>query len=196
MSALHWTIAVEGESDAAVVAAVLRTVGHAVGIVHICGGKGRLDAGLRGYAAAAAFSPWLVLRDLDHDADCAASLLRDLRPAGVAGVAGCVRIAVRAVEAWLLADPSAATWLGVSRATLPAEVEAVADPKRLLVELARRSRLRSIREDIVPRRTGAIGPGYVDQVRSFCGSRWDPLAAAKRSDSLKRCLRFVRSQRP
>ena len=186
-----WTLAVEGPSDEAVIAAVLRANGHDVGAVHGLRGKNHLDAHLRGYASAAKHAPWLIVRDLDQDADCAAELLRAKQPGGHPG---CVRIAVRAIEAWLLADPASARWLGVAASALPRNVEQLDDPKATLIQLARRSRRAAVREDIVPTLSRPIGPGYVDQVRTFCATTWTPAVAARRSESLARLIRHIQKR--
>lgn len=53
----------------------------------------------------------------------------------------CFRIAVREVEAWLLADAEqAAGFLAVPLARIPAEPETLPDPKATLIALAGRSR--------------------------------------------------------
>lgn len=186
-----WTLAVEGPSDEAVIAAVLRANGHDVGVVHGKRGKHHLDGNLRGYASAARHAPWLIVRDLDQDATCAAELLQAKQPGGHPG---CVRIAVRAIEAWLLADPACAQWLGIAPSALPREVEGLDDPKATLVQLARRSRRSMIREDIVPTLSRPIGPGYVDQVRTFCATTWTPAVAARRSESLARLIRHIQKR--
>ena len=188
-----WTLAVEGPSDEAVVAAVLRANGHDVGVVHGKRGKHHLDGNIHGYARAAMHAPWLIVRDLDQDAACAAELLAAKQPGGHPG---CVRIAVRAIEAWLLADPASAQWLGVASSLLPRDVEGLEDPKEALVNLARRSRSATIRADIVPTLSRSIGPGYVDQVRTFCALRWRPDVAARRSESLARLIRHVQRRQP
>lgn len=132
-------------------------------------------------------SPWLVLRDLDR-AECAPSLLASI----AGGDGGIIRIAVRATEAWLLADrEGAAAWLGMSVSKMPVDVERLDDPKRALINLARRSRSRTVRVDLVPRATARIGPGYVDQVRRFCRELWRPDVAALSAPSLARCLLYV-----
>ncbi|MCU0866782.1 MAG: hypothetical protein MUC36_23605 [Planctomycetes bacterium] len=181
-----WTAAVEGDADVAVVAAILESRGQQLGPVHVCGGKSRLDARLRGYVAAAARAPWIILRDLDRDAPCAPEWLA--REPGRWRV-GWVRLAVRAVEAWLLADrDAAASWLSVPVGKLPRQVEVLPDPKLVLQNLAAASRSATIRRDVVPRGSARIGPGYVDQVREYCAGRWRPDVAAGGSDSLRRLL--------
>lgn len=103
-----------------------------------------------------------------------------------------VRIAVRAIETWLLADPErVAKWLGIARVKVPRDVEDLPDPKAVLIGLARKSRSKTVREDIVPRDRARIGPGYVDQVRVFCRGVWRPEVAAGNAPSLRRCLEFI-----
>jgi hypothetical protein len=103
-------------------------------------------------------------------------------------------VAVRAVEAWLLADAERlAAFLGIRAALIPRDPDAEHDPKTTLVNLARRSRRRAIREDIVPREGsgGRVGPGYVGRLIEFVTAAengWRPGVAAGRSDSLRRCL--------
>src|SRR5579883_841622 len=96
------TIAVEGQTDVPVARRLIAYVGGEVGPIHVTRGKARLDGQLAGYDRAAAFAPWFVLRDLNGDAPCAGVLKQRLLPASAAGM--CLRIPVRSVEAWLLAD--------------------------------------------------------------------------------------------
>lgn len=188
---MDWTVVVEGETDAAVARAILSDLGQRVRLVIAKGGKTKLDPHVRGYAHASTRSPWLVLRDLDREV-CAPSLVRRLLPNSTSR---CLRIAVRGVEAWLLADQErCARWLGVPPGRIPTDVENCANPKGLLFDLARQSKSGNVRVDIVPTGTRSIGPGYVDQVRAFCAKGWRPRHAARRSDSLRRCLEFVQAR--
>ena len=106
----------------------------------------------------------------------------------------CFRIAVRAVETWLLADRQRlAQFLSIPVSRIPPVLEAVDDPKLLLVNLARHSRQRATREDMVPRqRSGRkVGPAYASRLMEFVEDTttgWRPDVAAEESDSLKRCL--------
>jgi hypothetical protein len=95
-------VAVEGVTDGSVVGRILRD--HGVGMAQVSGlrGKGHLDLRLPAYNNAARFSDWLVVRDLDQDADCAATLVRAKLRAPSKGMR--FRVAVRSIEAWLLAD--------------------------------------------------------------------------------------------
>src|SRR5687768_6887812 len=121
-------VVVEGPGDAAIAMRLLRHVGHGLARPPIIkGGKHQLDQRLSGYNAAAAISPWFVLRDLDHDAPCAGALRTQLLPAQHPGMI--LRIAVRMAETWLLADRAGlARYLGVPIAQVPSEPEKLARP--------------------------------------------------------------------
>lgn len=184
------TAVVEGVSDEGVVRAVFASVGLEVGALLGGTGKGAILKRLDGYNRAADWAPWFVLVDLDDDFDgCAVEARQAWLPAPSPGM--CFRIAVREVEAWLLADAvRAAAFLGVSRDVIPADPDDLPDPKQALVNLARRSRRRSVQEGLVPRpQSGAlVGPTYVSDVSAFAASSWRPHVAAQASPSLARCL--------
>jgi len=105
-----------------------------------------------------------------------------------------LRVAVREVEAWLLADRSRlAGFLSVSAGAIPASPEAEDDPKQTLVNLAARSRRRDIRIDMVPRPGSGknVGPAYTARLIEFISAGdnpWSPVDAALRADSLRRCM--------
>jgi len=89
---------VEGPTDEVVLRKIVESCGAALGTVYGKTGKTHLHH----YNQAASFSPWIVLIDLDQDANCAPTA----KTAWLATSATqmCFRIAVRAVESWLLAD--------------------------------------------------------------------------------------------
>lgn len=189
------TLAVEGIADRALAERLTRHVGlPGLAAVHILGGKHRLDQRLPSYNYAARHAPWLVLRDLDHDADCAPELGRNLVPEPAPGLL--LRIPVRSMEAWLLADREAvASFLGLSAAKVPRDPESLDRPKRTLVDLARSCRKRARRLDMVPPpgHSTEVGPAYtaclIELIRDF----WNPEAAATHSESLARTLAALRS---
>lgn len=157
-------------------------------------GKSNLDSKLAGYNAAATFSSWFVLRDLDHDAECAPELLIKLLGSIAPGMT--LRIPVRSLEAWLMADVEAiAEYLAVSRGRIPQDVESLEHPKRELVKIARRSRRRAIRQEMVPGVgvSAIVGPGYTGHVVEFVQQHWSPERAAARSLSLQKCISALRS---
>ena len=182
-------VATEGVTDRAILERVCREAGASVARAYGERGKDSLDARLGGFNRAARHAPWVVLRDLDTDAACAPTLARTLLPAPARRMALC--IAVREVEAWLLADRGGfARSFGVLQARVPMDPEGVENPKTEVVRLARGSRFREVRRDIVPPSNSgaAVGPGYTGRLIEFAASRWDPQAAARRSPSLHRTM--------
>jgi hypothetical protein len=186
------TLAVEGPSDEIVAKRIIRHVGAEPGPAY--GGHGKLNLRDRvsGYARAADYTPWLILVDLDHDQECAPPLLADWHVPDASLL--CFRIVVRAVEAWLLADPERfADFFRVSRSRIPADPESLDDPKRSVVDLTRRARRRDIRQDMVPRPGSGrpIGAGYVSRIIEFAEQRWRPDVAMQNAESLRRAVRCL-----
>ncbi len=183
------TVAIEGVGDEPMVRRILRELGLETGPVYHAGGKPRLDARLLGYNNAARTAPWLVLRDLDADANCAPDLVQRLLPNPSEHM--CFRLAVRSAESWLMADRERLSeFLAVPLARIPHDPEVVAKPKRKMIEIARRSRQRAIRDDMVPAEgtTAEVGPAYISRIGEFARDHWRPKHAAKRCDSLRRCI--------
>jgi hypothetical protein len=186
--------AVEGIVDDAVVRRLLADAAATVGAIHIAHGKAHLKDKVNGYNHAAARYPWVVVVDLDHDADCAPILCRSWL--SVPSRFMCFRVAVRAVEAWLLADRQrVAQFLDVSFAKVPQTPDAIDDPKRAMVDLARRSRRKEIREDMVPLPGSgrSEGAAYASRLIEFSHRLWRPAVAEKHSNSLRRCRRGLRA---
>lgn len=185
-------VLVEGITDEAVIRRVLGYVGLTCGTVYGKRGKSDLLRRLPNYNQAARFAPWLVVVDLNQDAECAPDFVRSVLPNPAGRMQ--FRVAVRAIEAWLLADAERlAAFLGVPVARIPPNPDAEPDPKTTLINLARRSRRRAIHEDIVPLEGsgGRVGPGYPGRLIEFVTATkhlWRPEVAVQRSDSLRRCV--------
>ena len=187
-------VLLEGDVDVPMVEKLLHHVGLEIGTVYGLQGKGQVDRRLRNYNAAARHAPWFVLRDLNGDAHCAPGLIRDLLPAPARQM--CFRIAVRAAEAWMLADRErAAGFLSVREAWIPENPDELERPKVELVRLARRSRRRAVRRDMVPSEgtSGVVGPGYSARMIEFIVNHWRPEVAAMRSPSLARSIEAMRT---
>ena len=183
---------VEGPTDEVVVRRILEHLGLRCGRVY-----GKMDNPdplnrLSRYNQAACFAPWLAVLDLDQEPECAPLLVRAALPNPASGMR--LRVAVHAIEAWLLADAERlSAFLSVPISKIPPDPDTIPDPKQFLVNLARKSRRRAIREDMTPRPgSGArVGPGYTGQLVEFVTAaqvRWRPEAAQKRSASLKSCV--------
>lgn len=183
------SFAVEGIVDQAVVLKLFEASGVVSGTPYVCDGIGNLRQRLDGFNAGARYSPWFVLCDLDRN-ECAPALRSGFLGTGRAeGME--LRVAVRAVEAWLMADrQSFASFLGVGMRRIPREPEQLADPKHAVVELARESTRRAIRDGLVPSEASGrrIGPAYTDEVIQYVRRRWSPNRARAASPSLARAL--------
>ena len=187
--------AVEGVVDEAVLHRLVELAGARLGPVYGKKGKMHLQQKINGYNHAARISQWVVLVDLDRDANCAPSLRDSWLPKPSPYMH--FRVSVRAVEAWLLADrESLSAFLGVPISRITSEPETESQPKRAMVELAKQSRRREIREDMMPRPSSGrlVGPGYTSRLIEFVADNatgWQPNAAARSSESLYRCLRCL-----
>jgi hypothetical protein len=188
-----FSAAVEGPTDEVVLRRVVESCGAALGQVFGRNGKASLLNQLHHYNRAANFSPWIVLLDLDQDADCAPAAKAVWLTASAPQMH--LRIAVRAVESWLLADQeSLAAFLSISASHIPANPESLSNPKETLVNLARRSRRRALREEMTPRPGSGrpIGPAYTSRLMEFAQTQWRPDIASRHSDSLRRvCSRIT-----
>ncbi len=190
--ALALSGAVEGPLDEAVLRRLTQHLGLELGTVYGKNGKHAIRDHMAGYNNAARFSPWCVLVDLDDDAPCPGELRQQWLPSPAEHMR--FRIAVREVESWVLADRERiARFLGVAPALVPENPEGLDDPKRVLVDLAARSRSGDIRHGLAPRSGSgrAVGPTYSAQLMEFVEDRlhgWRPGIAAEKAASLSRCL--------
>jgi hypothetical protein len=184
--------AVEGLVDEAVVKRLILESGGKPGPVFGKNGKSHLKKQINGFNQAARLSPWLILLDLNHEFDCAPPLKSDWLPRPSPLM--CFRVAVREVEAWLLADRKRfASFFQIPLSIIPTDPESIDNPKELVVGLAGKSGNRAIRDDMIPRLSSgrSVGPGYISRLIEFvfdARKGWRPQHAACSSDSLKRCL--------
>jgi hypothetical protein len=186
---------VEGDLDEAVLRRVVACAGLSLGRTYGRKGKPFLLQSIDGYNNAARFFPWIVLIDLDGDCDCAPECIEQWLPDPAPHM--CLRVAVRAIEAWVLADRERiANWLGVPAARIPENPDRLDDPKRRLIDLARSSRRRALRDDLVPREGSGreVGALYTARMTEFVQDEndgWRPDLALRVSDSLRRCIAHV-----
>ena len=182
-------IVVEGMLDESVAMRLIQYVGGKPG--RVLGGEGKqsLLQRLPKYNCAGNYSAWLVLIDLDQDAECAPAFRTKILPRPAPKM--CFRIAVPKVEAWLLADREGfAQFLGIRCQDVPANPEAIFDPRQKVIELARKSKRKDIREDIIPRpgTNTRIGPAYASRLGEFVDSLWVPSRTPQRAPSLNRAV--------
>ncbi len=185
--------AVEGIVDEAVMRKLISHIGATPGDVHGKQGKTYLRQKIAAYNNAARHAPWTVLVDLNGEAACAPTLRQSWLAAPASML--CFRIAVREVEAWLLSDPEPlADFLAVARRRIPGNVEQLNDPKTEMVNLARNSRRRDIRADMVPRPESGrpVGAAYSSRLIEFVSQYWRPDHALIQADSLRRAIDCLR----
>lgn len=152
-------------------------------------GYGQIKSGIGKFRTSSYALPHVMLTDLDRY-PCPPALLdnwgaTDLPPQLL------FRIAVREVEAWLLADREGiAEFLHVAVSKVPRTPEAENDPKRTLLNLARRSRKKRLAQELVPALGSAapIGPLYNARLSEFVNDRWNVDQAKLLADSLSRTL--------
>ena len=188
---------VEGIIDETVVKRLFAATGIQCGTIYVQHGINNLLKKLPNYNQSAKRLPWFVLCDLDQK-PCAPNFHNDMIrsfPGGQSpGLHVC--IAVRAVEAWLMADRGPlARYLSVSQGKVPAQPEEVDNPKRTIVDLARQSRSSAVQDNVVPSENSgrSVGPGYTEAMIEFVQEKWCPVRASQASPSLTRALARCRA---
>lgn len=164
---------------------------HSVATILKKRGKGALKSRLPSLCETAHVLHVFVLVDLDND-NCPPKLVADWL-GGLAPRYLYIRVAVREVEAWLLADRQRlADFLSISPARVPRDPEMIIGPKECLLRLALRAP-RRLRDDLVIEEHGNVrqGPGYNQQMTSFVFSDWSPQDAALHAQSLERAINCV-----
>jgi|SRR5579871_1276874 len=199
MSSIPVNLAVEDELSDVVLRRLLEHSGrpYAIGTTFGLRGFGYLRSTISGWNQAAAGRPFIVLTDLDQY-PCVPALINEWM-AGSQHPNLILRVAVREVEAWLLADRvHLGTFLNVADRHFPTEPDAVMDAKALLIALARRSRSKDVKARIVPRvgSTAKQGREYNPALAHFARTIWDVDASLRVSPSLARSFRRLQTFTP
>lgn len=175
-----------------------------VGAVYGRQGNGYLKRMLPAFELAARGSAHLVLADLDAR-PCVPELIEDWFRCDLASYPArhhanlLFRVAVREVESWVMADREAfAEFLGIASHHVPQQPDAIQDPKRALLDLARKSRNRDLRNDLVPRPGDmrVIGPDYNGRLVEFLNSSWRAGRAESSSPSFQRAFLAIKHFQP
>jgi hypothetical protein len=151
---------------------------------------------VQAFNMAAKGTPFLVLSDLE--AECAPAQVKAWLPIPKHHNL-LFRIAVREIEAWLLADRAGfASFLGINKESIPRNADVIHNPKQLVINLARRSRKRALRQAIVPirGRTARVGPDYNGQLSSYVLGSWNIVEALKNSESLRKAIKAINEFQP
>lgn len=182
---------VEGQLEAVVLPAIFRQLdlSQLDLQIRVAGGGTRFWIDAQRYNNAARVQPIVALADLEQ-ADCAGAVLSREFPTGRQQDFA-LRLARRMLESWLLADRDAmASFLGVSVRLIPRDPDEESHPKRRLVEIARRSTKRSIRDALIPTDTGSpVGAEYLPTMSAYVRDNWRVAEASEVSPSLCRACR-------
>lgn len=199
MTDIPINLAVEDALSEAVLKEMLKQTDRpfSIGTCLSRGGYGYLKKITPGLNQAAAGMPYLILTDLDN-AECPLAIISSwlAQPKHPNLI---FRVAIKEVESWLLAHREAfAEFLGITVSLIPANVDEIADPKQLLINLARKSRKRKLREAIVPERnsTAKIGKDYNGQLIDFVQNYWQVESAQVNSRSLQRAMNALINFQP
>jgi hypothetical protein len=183
---MNWiTLATEDELSEKVGIRLANEAGFQIGQCLRKNGNGYLRSRIDNFCTLAEHTPVFLITDLDSIA-CPKKLIntwlrkRD-KPANLL-----FRVAVREIEAWLLADHEAMKQLLGRRVhKLPDCPDNLTDPKRELLKLASKAS-REIRADLVTEKNSIAsqGLGYNARLGHFAQNTWHPHRAAERSPSL------------
>jgi hypothetical protein len=156
-------------------------------------GNGYLKASLSNFFEMAKQHPVFMLVDLDLSA-CAPKLIeqwqeRTNKPKPVNML---LRIVVREIESWLMADYENFNRF-LCNAKIPRDVEALQNPKQTLLNLAKKSPT-TIKKALLPAKNNLAIQGleYNSCLCGFVRETWNPETARANSDSLNRaCERLI-----
>jgi hypothetical protein len=149
------------------------------------GGQGYLRSRMDSWWQLAQRQGVLVLTDLDR-VRCPSMLLGDWLQGKAQPVNLVLRVAVRSVESWVLADHQALATLLGPRVRPPHRPDELANPKGHLLGLAERAP-RDVRSDLVRLKNAvpAQGLGYNARLTEWVRTTWSPRRAARLSPSLR-----------
>ncbi|WP_163014802.1 hypothetical protein [Pseudomonas viridiflava] len=152
-------------------------------------GSGYLRSRMDSWLQMAHQHPVVIITDLDR-VKCPSLMLSDWLAGKTRPENFLLRIAVREMESWVLADHVAVRKLIGDKGKLPPLPDELPDPKSFLLTLAK-SAPRSIKDELV-RSSGSIssqGIGYNRRLVELVNSDWSPERASERSPSLVRARR-------
>lgn len=197
---IHSSIITEDDISEAILLKIIHIANPYIIVDDSLGKRGDqfIKQNLNGYYNASRQYLYIILNDLDRSYNCAPEKIRDWlnRPPRNNFI---FRIAVHEVESWILADRRGiASYLKIPLNSIPYHPESLPDPKQSLIQLARHSRSRQIRTDILPppNSNAEHGRGYNSCLTKFIHNNWNLNEAIDSSDSLERAYNRIASYRP
>jgi len=193
------SLVAEGSMEKAVAERLLPFCGHELGTVY--GEHGCLYIRHKATAfrwLATETTGVLVLSDFrDTGLECVPAALQEYvynKLPNPPGTFMC-RFSVNEIESWLLADRDGlAKFFDISMSRIPLNPECETYPKQTLVNLARKSKNRQIRDGVAPPsgHLSSVGPEYMSIMREFINYIWEIDRAISFAPSLKRCVYRLR----
>lgn len=186
---------VEGVLDEAMAARLIVEAGHIPGTCYGKKGFTYIREKLGAFNQSAVSINYLALVDfMDTKLPCPGAVVANWLPHRRPNML--FRIVVRELESWLLADQkNLSVFLHIDPAKVPQNPEQLPDPKQTLVNLARTSRRKQIRESLVPYSgsSAAIGRLYNSEISRFITYQWSVANACQNAPSLERCYKILQS---
>ena len=190
-------LAIEDELSEAISTKILNNFGVEIRIVLRGDGNAYLRQKSPEFNRAASGMDIFLLTDLNSAQDCPPGLIRSWIKGSI-NPRFFFRVAVMEVESWLMADRVGfANFLSIPIHRIPLPTDDILKPKECIISLARRSKRRRLRDELVPE-PGAkipVGYGYNTRLIEFVQNHWDLERAASASPSLKRTLDRISQRR-
>jgi len=192
---MNCLLVVEDAPSEAVLRRLVGLAGQTLNVTTVfrAGGFGQIKSRITNFRNACQVVPHIVMTDLDAY-PCVPDLLKDWK-IGKLPDRMLVRVAVREVESWLLADGEGiAKLIQVPTVKIPGNPDELPDPKQVLLNLARKSKSRRFASEFVPA-TGSKakhGPLYNLHLTAFAEKSWDSNRAERASPSLKRAIHRIK----
>lgn len=187
------SVLVEGTLDAAVAEKIITTAGGRFETVYGRKGADYIEKKIQEFNNLAQGVPLLTLVDLmDLDSDCPAEIVQEWLPHRNEHML--LRLVVREIESWILADRAAISrFFGIRKPLVPHHPETLEDPKATLVDLARSSNRAGLQNAIVPDdpTKNDEGPAYTTRMQRFVRNQWSVTDATENAPSLHRCVQAV-----
>ncbi len=183
-------LAVEDDLSEVVSTKILKSFGIEVTTILSNNGNGYLRGKSEELNRSARGLDIFLLTDLDSPRSCPLELIHSWVK-GYLNPRFLFRVAVMEVESWLMADrEGVAKFLSIPVNRIPVNTDEIPEPKEFLVSLARKSKKRRLRDELVPKPGSKIpvGYGYNTRLSEFVRDHWNLERAASVSPSLKRTL--------
>lgn len=191
---IRFAIATEDELSEAVALRIIKYVkpDHEPSLLLRGGGFGYLKSKMKNWIELSRQVPIFLITDLD-DSNCASALINNWLNGGSLNENLIFRVAVREVEAWLLADDKGIATLMERNVKVPRDPDTLNDPKAALLRIAS-SASRKIKQELV-QKNGVIssqGIGYNARLILFIENEWNLDYAKENSPSLNKAVTRIK----